>query len=77
MGISFQKKNEFGLAIKRFTEGIAAIEIWNEQKMELIYQRADCYEAMGETQNAIEDFTSIYEKDIGYKDVGKRLERLK
>ena len=77
MGICFQKKDQFDLAIKRYTEGIDSIEIWNEQKMVLVYQRADCYEAMGDEERAVEDFTAIYEKDIGFKDVGKRLERLK
>jgi tetratricopeptide (TPR) repeat protein len=77
MGICFQKKEQYELAIKRFTEGVDAIEVWNEQKMELVYQRGDCYEAMGDPQHAVEDYTSIYEKDIGFKDVGKRLEKLK
>jgi tetratricopeptide (TPR) repeat protein len=77
MGIAFQKKEEYDLAIKRYTEGIDGIEIWNEAKMNTIYHRADCYEAMGESEKAAEDFTSIYEKDIGFRDVGKRLERLK
>lgn len=77
LGIAFQKKGQFDLAIKRFTEGIDSIEIWNEAKMELIYHRADCYEQMGKKDEARADFTSIYEKDISFKDVSKRLERLK
>jgi tetratricopeptide (TPR) repeat protein len=77
MGVSFQKKQQYELAIKRYTEGIDSIEVWNDEKMVLLYQRADCYETMGEKQKALEDFTAIYEKAIGFKDVGKRLERLK
>lgn len=77
LGVAFQKKGQFDLAIKRFTEGIEFQEVWNEAKMELIYHRADCYEQMGKRDEARADFTSIYEKDISFRDVGKRLERLK
>jgi tetratricopeptide (TPR) repeat protein len=76
LGICFQKKEQFDLALHRFTEGIQAIEIWNEMKMKLLYQRADCCEQMGDPKKAKEDFTAIYEKDISFKDVAKRLEKL-
>ena len=45
-------------------------------KMNLNYQRADCYEQMHQDARAKEDFTAIYEKDIAFRDIGKRLERL-
>ena len=75
LGIAFQKKNQYDLALHRFTEGIEFIEVWNEMKMELIYHRADCYEAMRDNEKARADFTSIYERDIGFRDVAKRLEQ--
>ncbi len=76
LGIAFQKKKQHDLALKQFTEGIEYIEIWNEQKMGQVYQRGDCYEEMGEKDKAIADFTSIYEKDISFRDVRKRIEIL-
>jgi tetratricopeptide (TPR) repeat protein len=76
LGISFQRKNQFDLAIKQFSEGIQHLEVWNVQKMELVYQRADCYEQMGSKDEATSDFTAIYEKDIAFKDIGERLAKL-
>jgi tetratricopeptide (TPR) repeat protein len=73
LGISFQKKKQYDLALKQFTEGSDSLEIWNQAKMTLIYQRGDCYEEMGEPKKAEVDFTAIYEKDISFKDVTKRL----
>ena len=76
LGISFQRKNQYDLAIKQFSEGVDALEVWNNQKMDLVYQRGDCYEQMGEKEKAAKDFTAIYEKDISYKDIGQRLQKL-
>ncbi len=75
LGISFQKKKQYDLALKQFTEGTNFLEIWNDPKMNLVYQRGDCYEEMGNAKEAAADFTSIYEKDIAFRDVAKRLER--
>ncbi len=76
LGISFQRKEQFDLAIKQYSEGIRHMEVWNAEKLELVYQRGDCYEEMGRKDDATGDFTAIYEKDISYKDIGKRIEKL-
>jgi tetratricopeptide (TPR) repeat protein len=76
LGIAFQKKEQFDLAIKQFSEGIQSLEVWNVQKMELVYQRADCYSEMGNKEEAGNDFTAIYEKDISFKDIGERLAKI-
>ena len=77
LGISFQRKEQWDLAIKQFSEGVDHLEVWNLQKMGLVYQRGDCYEQMGKKEEASKDFTSIYEKDISFKDIGERLAKLK
>jgi len=76
LGISFQRKEQYDLAIKQFSEGVQHSEVWNEQKMGLVYQRGDCYQQMGKKEEAVKDFTAIYEKDISFKDVGERLAKL-
>ncbi len=73
LGMSFQKKKQYDLALKQFTEGSDSLEIWNQAKMDLIYQRGDCHEEMGDSKKAAADFTAIYEKDISYRDVTERL----
>lgn len=76
LGIAFQKKKQYELALHRFSEGIDFLEIWNEMKANLYYHRADCREEMGDLEEANADFIEIYEKDISFRDVAKRLERL-
>ncbi len=76
LGVSFQGKKQYDLALKQFTEGVNTLEIWNQAKMSLVYQRGDCYEEMGQMDKAVADFTAIYEKDIGFRDAAKRLEKL-
>jgi tetratricopeptide (TPR) repeat protein len=76
LGISFQAKGQYDLAIKQYTEGVEFNEIWNEMKMDLLYHRGDCYEKMGDREKASADFTTIYERDIGFRDTAQRIEKL-
>ena len=76
LGIAFQKKKQYNLAIKSYTEAEDMLEIWSEDKMTVLYHRGDCHAEMGDTEKARADFTGIYERDIAFKDVAKRLEKL-
>jgi tetratricopeptide (TPR) repeat protein len=77
LGQARARLQEFDLSIEEFTDGINAIEMMNDDKMELIYWRADTYERMGSREDAHKDFTDIYKVRINYRDVKDRLERLK
>ena len=76
LGIAFQKKKQYNLAVKSYTEADSVLEIWNEDKMTTLYHRGDCYAEMGDKEKARTDLTAIYERDISFKDVATRLERL-
>lgn len=76
LGIAFQRKKQYNLAVKSYTEADTTLEIWGEDKMTVLYHRGDCYVEMGEKENGRADFTAIYERDISFKDVATRLEKL-
>ena len=77
LGLARARLKEFDLALEEFTEGIAGIELMNQDKMEMIYWRADTYERMQERENALKDFTIIYKVNIGFRDVKQRIEKLR
>jgi len=77
LGIAFHEKGQYDLAIHRFSEGESGVEIWNDMKKTLLYHRGNCYQAMGDNDRALADFTAIYEKDISFRDTAKRVEALR
>ncbi len=77
LGICFSRKQQFELAAKQFSQGLSEIEIMNEMKKILLYHLGDTLEKMDKKDEAIKTFTQLYEADINFKDVTKRLETLK
>ena len=48
--------------------------VFDEEKKDLIYQLGCVFETMAKKEEAIEQFKLIYESDIGYKDVSKKVD---
>jgi tetratricopeptide (TPR) repeat protein len=78
MGLGFAAKGQFELAIKRFDETLASIppEIKNEDWKNLTYAKADTLQKWGKRDEAKACFLQIYEIDVAFKDVGKRVDEL-
>jgi tetratricopeptide (TPR) repeat protein len=77
LGICFSRKNQFDLAVKQFEQGIAEIPVMNDMKKDLLYNLGDTREKMGAVAEALSAFTQLYEADISFKDVQKRVDALK
>jgi len=78
LGHCFAKKNLLDLAAKQFTECLSLIEdSMSDDHKEVLYNRARVYEAGGNTEAAIADFTQVVEQDLGYKDAADRLSQLR
>ncbi|MBI3832098.1 MAG: hypothetical protein HY291_21435 [Planctomycetes bacterium] len=76
MGIAFTKKGQYDLALKRFEETLGGLEIKDERWKNLMYSKADTLELMGKLQDSLAAFLQIYELDVAFKDVSKRVENL-
>ena len=62
------------LAARTFQNALKEKAVMDDEKKELIYHLGLTYEAMGREEQAIEQFKSIYEADIGYRDVAERVD---
>ena len=49
-------------------------EIMDDEKMDLHYQLGCVLDSMDRTEESIEQFKLIYERDIGYRDVADRVD---
>jgi tetratricopeptide (TPR) repeat protein len=77
LGRAFVRKGILDLAQKQFNEAADAIPGMGDQKKEILYDLALAQERQGEKAKALETYKRIFETDIGFKDVGKKIESLK
>lgn len=78
MGEGFTAKGQYELALKRFDETLAAIptELKNMDWKNLTYAKADTLLKAGRREDAKNTFLQIYEVDVAFRDVGKRVDEL-
>jgi tetratricopeptide (TPR) repeat protein len=74
LGQCFARRGMNDLAARTLQNAIKEKAVFDEEKKELIYQLGLTFEKMGKKEEAIEQFKVIYETDIGYKDVGAKVD---
>jgi len=77
LGLAFKQKNMLDLALTQFKKAYESLSRGGRRvttDKEIIYNLAQTYEEMGKKQLAIEEYKKIYESDINYKDVAKKIE---
>lgn len=70
----FEKRNMFDLAARRLQEVLKEKLSFDEEKKDLVYTLGSVFEKMNKKEEAIEQFKLIYEIDIGYRDVSKKVD---
>ncbi len=75
LGNCFKHKKQYDLAVQQYATVKSEISGMNDQKKEVIYELAECYEKMGKTDEAIAEYKSIYSVDISYRDVADKINR--
>lgn len=73
LGQCFMKQKLLDMAVRQFTSALAEIPVMDETKMEVLYHLGLAYEAKGDKEKASEVFQQIYEVDVAYRDVAKRM----
>jgi tetratricopeptide (TPR) repeat protein len=76
LGHCFAEKGMPQAAVSWFTKGLDAPGRTAEETKALKYELGAAYEQMGDLKNAVTAFTDVYGVDIGYRDIGARLESL-
>ena len=74
LGLSFHKKGMHDLAVLQFQKAIDKTPGINATSKDIIYNLGITIEAMGKREEAITEFKKIYEADIAYRDVAKKIE---
>ncbi len=75
IGECFKDKGLLDLAVTQFKKALSLTGEVNEKTKMIIYNLGTAYEKMGKSQEAVEEFKKIYEVDISYKDVAKKIEQ--
>jgi tetratricopeptide (TPR) repeat protein len=70
----FAKRRMFDLATRTLQNALKEKLVFDEEKKELIYNLGCVLEDMGKKDEAIKQFELIYEVDIGYRDVGAKVD---
>jgi hypothetical protein len=70
----FARRKMNDLAAKTLQNAIKEKLVFDDEKKELIYQLGSVLETMGKREEAMEQFKLIYEVEIGYRDVAKKVD---
>ena len=70
----YAKKKMFDMAARMLQSAIKEKPVFDEEKKDLVYNLGCVLESMDKKEEAIEQFKLIYEIDIGYKDVAKKVD---
>ncbi|CAM2843952.1 tetratricopeptide repeat protein [Rariglobus hedericola] len=73
MGRSLKARKMFDLAVAQFQTAKSELQGMDDQKKDVIYELASCYEGMGKKEEAINEYKIIYSEDIGFRDVADKI----
>ncbi|MGD0614067.1 MAG: tetratricopeptide repeat protein, partial [Verrucomicrobiota bacterium] len=74
LGQCYAKRKMFDLAARALQSAVKEKPIFDDEKKDLIYNLGSVFESWGKKEEAIEQFKQIYEVDIGYRDVGSKVD---
>lgn len=76
MGQGFTRKGQYDLALKRFDDTIRTLEVKDLRWKNLLYAKGETLELADKKVDALQTFIQIYEIDVAFRDVSKRVEKL-
>ena len=74
LGLCFKKKKMPDLAAAQFEKALEDEDLAGEEGKELLYNLGSVLEDMQKPEKAFEAYKKIYEADIGYRDVARKVE---
>ncbi|MFA6102469.1 MAG: tetratricopeptide repeat protein [Victivallaceae bacterium] len=74
LGRCFLMKNQYDMAIEQLTSALTEMLVMDKGKKEALYYLGKTYEAAGNAEKALESFKEIYQADVNYLDVGKKVQ---
>lgn len=77
LGQAFARKGILDLAAKEFLEAAESLHGMGEQKKQILYDLGLVHERQGQTDKALDVYKRIFENDIGFRDVGRKIDGLR
>ena len=74
IGRCFAKRGMNDMAAGTLQKALDKKEVMDDEKMDLHYQLGCVLDSMERREESIDQFKIIYERDIGYRDVGERVD---
>jgi len=74
LGQCFMQRGMYDMALSQFEKALEGTSTFNDQKKELVYLLASVHENQGRHEAAAALYKSIYEVDIGYRDIANKVE---
>jgi len=76
LAIAFKTKGQYDLALEQLQAAASEMPTMDNTKKDIIYEMGQLCEVTGDNAKAAEYYKSIYQVDIGYKDIAEKIEQL-
>lgn len=74
LGRCFAAKEQYDMAVEQLEKAVKEMPTMDDLKMETVYHLGVTYDIIGESDKALACFKDIYAINVGYEDVGKRID---
>lgn len=74
LGRCFAAKEQYDMAVEQLEKAVKEMPAMDDLKMETVYHLGITYDLIGESDKALACFKDIYSVNVGYEDVGKRID---
>lgn len=71
----FKEKGQYDIAAEQLQKALSELMIMDDTKKDIVYELGCVFEAMGNTEKAVEQFKEIYAVDIGFRDIAQKIEK--
>lgn len=75
MGMAFKAGGKYDLAVQQLRTLRDELVIMDNTKKSAIYELGEAYEHLGRREEAIEEYKTLYQYDIAYRDVADKINR--
>ena len=76
IGVCFKGKGQYDLAAEQLEKAAAELPVLDNQKKDVLYELGQVLEATGANAKALEYYKTIYQADIGYRDIAAKVEKV-
>jgi tetratricopeptide (TPR) repeat protein len=75
LAMCFKQKKQYDMAIEQLKKAASEMSSMDDTKKDILYELGVILEATGKVSEAAEYYKQVYQVDIGYKDIAKKIEK--